>query len=507
MTKRLFSLLLIIAGFLAIIGCTTPTQGPKSSVTFDANGGKVNGLPMYITEYVEGVGMEQLPAPTKAGSTFIGWYLEDELVESIDKTQKGELTFVAKWEAFEYKTPQTDQLKLTEEYEGKDFFDDGIGVVSVVQYVDGDTTIVRTLNGHKLTIRYQGIDTPESTYKVEAWGYAASNFTKQKLQNAETIVLQTEDGRPGKEHADSTGNRYLAWVWADGRLVNLEIVESGLAHSKATTSRYAEYFADAVKPLTAARVRIYGEKDPDYDYSTIYEAMSLKELREKYGTAEAINQELDKGKRVKITGIVTRKNGLTSAYLQQTGVNEETGELETYGVYLYGGYEENYKLEVGYSVIVTGQIGYYSGSLQITDVTRSHVSIQSMNSKDEILIEEVNDLNSYVSNEQRVGNTIKITTPLTITRYYDATAEDSEATTLDATYKDKSGVTRTVSIRIDKNITLRDENGERITSGSYFVGKTFNSLICVVGYYDPSQNDVHDGKIQLMLTLMEDIEF
>lgn len=507
MTKRIFSLFLVIVGILTIIGCTTPTSGVKSKANFDANGGKVNGLAFYVAEYEEGVGMDKLPSATKPGSTFLGWYLEDEKIEIIDKTQKGEITLVAKWEEFEYVTPQTDSVKLTADYEGKDFFEDGIGEVSVVQYVDGDTTIFRTLKGHKITVRYEGIDTPESTYKVEAWGFAASNFTKEKLQNAETIVLQTENGLPGKDNADSTNKRYLAWVWADGRLINLEIVECGLANAKASTTKYAENFSAAVKRLTAARVRIYGEKDPDFDYSTTYESMSLKELREKYGTPEAINQELDKGKRVKIAGIVTRKNGVASAYLQQTGINEETGELETYGVYLYGGYDENYKLEVGYSVIITGQIGYYSGSLQITNVTRSHVSIQNMNSKDDIQIEEVEDLHSYVADEQKVGNIIKITTPLTVTRYYDATAVDSEATTLDATYKDASGVTRTISIRIDANVALFDENGDRITSGSYFAGKTFKSLTCVVGYYDPSQNNVHDGKIQLMLTLMSDIEF
>ena len=43
-------------------------------------------------------------------------------------------------------TPYTDQLKLTVDYEGKDYYDDGIGVVQVVQYVDGDTTIFKTGN-------------------------------------------------------------------------------------------------------------------------------------------------------------------------------------------------------------------------------------------------------------------------------------------------------------------------------------------------------------------------
>ena len=41
-------------------------------------------------------------------------------------------------------TPYTDGLKLTREYEGKDFLTDGIGVVQLVSPVDGDTAIFRS---------------------------------------------------------------------------------------------------------------------------------------------------------------------------------------------------------------------------------------------------------------------------------------------------------------------------------------------------------------------------
>ena len=323
-------LVLLVVSILTLASCTNTGQTEVvSKINLDAAGGKVNGQSYATIEYTEGVGLETLPKPTQAGYTFIGWELDGEIIETISSSQKGDISLVAKWQAFEYKTPQTDSLKLTADYEGKDFYEDGIGEVTVLQYVDGDTTIVRTTKGHKLTIRYNGIDTPESTYKVEAWGFAAAEFTETKLRNAKTIVLTTENGLPGKDNADTTGNRYLAWVWADGRLVNLEIVENALANAKATTTQYAEYFLNAVAPVSAARVRIYGEKDPKFDYSTTYEEMSLKELRETYGTADAINQELDKGKKVKISGTITRKNGTASAYLQQVGINEETGEMET----------------------------------------------------------------------------------------------------------------------------------------------------------------------------------
>lgn len=501
MKQRLFSLLLIIVSILTMVSCTTPAA--SYTVTFDADGGRVNGKTVYTTEYKKGEGMSDLPSATKAGYSFSGWYLDDELITSISPEQEGELTLKAKWTAFEYKTPITDSVTLTADYQNKDYYDDGIGVVTVLQYVDGDTTIVRTKNGHKVTIRYLGVDTPESTYTVEPWGFAAANHTKETLKNAKTIVLQTDNGKPGKDNADSTGKRYLAWVWADGKLINLELVELALANSRASDTTLADKFLEAVRPVSLAKVRVYGEKDPDYDYSTTYEQMSLKELHETYGTADAINKELDKGKKVKVSGTIVRKVGITSAYLQQYYIDEETGEERCYGIYLYGGFNENPRLGVGYSVIITGTIGYYLGSLQISDVSTSNVKVQSMNNRDEIRITEVEDLYNFTQDTSQIGNLIQITTPLTITTFYDT--PDSNAFSLTASYQDKNGVTRTITIRIDQNITLRDPNGDRITTGEYFKGKTFDSLVTVVGYYDPSQNEVHDGSIQLMLVLMSDI--
>ena len=123
---------------------------------------------------------------------------------------------------------------------------------------------------------------------------------------------------PDPENVDTTGNRHLAWVWADGRLLNLQIVEVGLANSKASATTYDSEFIDAIKPLIAAKVRIYGQDDPDYDYSKDYIDMNLKEVHEKYGTPEAILDKKDAGKKIRVHGVVSRKIGSGSAFLQQT---------------------------------------------------------------------------------------------------------------------------------------------------------------------------------------------
>ena len=140
-------------------------------------------------------------------------------------------------DTYNYVTPQTDALKLTDAWEGKDFVKDGIGEVTVSQFVDGDTAHFKTKSGEKITCRFSGVNTPESTYKVEPWGFAASSFTKSKLKNAYKIVLQSEDM---SERFDSTGERYLTWVWlisedGDSRLLNLELVEVALAKQKLMT--------------------------------------------------------------------------------------------------------------------------------------------------------------------------------------------------------------------------------------------------------------------------------
>ena len=82
-------------------------------------------------------------------------------------------------DTYNYVTPETDALKLSASWEGKDFVKDGIGEVTVSQFVDGDTAHFKTKNGEKVTVRFSGVNTPESTYKVEPWGFAASKYTKK----------------------------------------------------------------------------------------------------------------------------------------------------------------------------------------------------------------------------------------------------------------------------------------------------------------------------------------
>lgn len=220
----------------------------------------------------------------------------------------------------EIPTPNTDKLTLDESlYLGKEFLRDGIGVVQYVSNIDGDTTLFKS-GSTIFTVRYLGIDTPESTYKVEPWGFAAARFVKKTLEDAQlkkkTIVLQAE---PNKNRFDSTGKRYLAWVWVDGRLLNLEIVEKCYSASKAAGTTYAVQMNQASIDAEAFGTRIWNRKlrDPDYDYSETGVYMNLEEIHEKYNNPSSLQSELDKGKKIRVQGIVSRRMSIGAAYIQQ----------------------------------------------------------------------------------------------------------------------------------------------------------------------------------------------
>ena len=282
-------------------------------------------------------------------------------------------------DTYPWPTTQTDSLKLTKDYAGKDFITDGIGEVSnVVRYVDGDTTVFKLANGKEVTIRYNGVNTPESTYRIEPWGYAASRYNKKLFADAlakgAKIVLEAE---PNSDRVDTTGTRYLAWIWlvfpnGDSRLVNLELAELGYGLVKnASGTQYEKNFNDAMYDISKYKLRVYGEKDPGFDYSNEAKEMTIKEIRETYGTEEAVNENTGVNgdssfvsPLIKVTGVVAKKSGSANAYIQQYDAEDD----QYYGIYVYGGYNSITNLIEGCSVQITGKIGYYYGSLQITDI-------------------------------------------------------------------------------------------------------------------------------------------
>lgn len=99
------------------------------------------------------------------------------------------------------------------------------GTYKVVKFDDGDTIAV-DMNGHEETVRFIGVDTPEThdpRKVVQCFGMAAAAFTKQ-LIGSQPVRLEAD---PLSSNRDRY-NRLLRYIYLpDGRLVNAEIIKQG----------------------------------------------------------------------------------------------------------------------------------------------------------------------------------------------------------------------------------------------------------------------------------------
>lgn len=99
------------------------------------------------------------------------------------------------------------------------------GYYKVTKFDDGDTIAVN-MNGKSETIRFIGVDTPEThdpRKNVQCYGQAAASFTKNLIGN-----------QPVRLEADPLGtnrdrySRLLRYVYLpDGTLVNAELIKQG----------------------------------------------------------------------------------------------------------------------------------------------------------------------------------------------------------------------------------------------------------------------------------------
>jgi micrococcal nuclease len=155
-----------------------------------------------------------------------------------------------------------DEVTLDNDYEGKSFINDGIGKVTLSRTIDGDTAyFYDDITKGLVKARFLGIDTPESTLQKEPWGKSASMFTADKLSKAGVIVLETEGARK------DTYDRYLAWIWIDGKLLNLELLQNAYTGAKISSqSKYFKIFIEVEAVVSKTGRRFWGEIDPSYNY-------------------------------------------------------------------------------------------------------------------------------------------------------------------------------------------------------------------------------------------------
>ena len=370
--------------------------------------------------------------------------------------------------------------------------------VTVKTYVDGDTVHfyvpTTVMPSGVLKGRFLAINTPESTGKIEEYGKAASNFTKQTLQNAVSIILESDTS---EWNADSTGDRYLVWVWyktaemEDYRNLNIEILQNGLAiASNSGGNIYGDIALAAIAQAKAQKLHVHsGQKDPDFFYGEAVE-LDLKELRS--------NVEEYNGIKVAFTGVVT-VNSNSSVYV-------ETYDSETdmyYGMSVYYGYGlsgDGLKiLDVGNEVRIVGTVQYYEtgGTWQVSGLT-----YRAMKPNDPNNIQKLSEGHapSYVLTDPArfVSGTVDVVVDETVTTLPYAKLAMSTSVRMENLYvkdvyttdneESSSNGAMTLTCEVNgvtvyiRTVVLLDANGQLVTEDAY-LGKTID-VRGVVDYFD-----------------------
>lgn len=244
--------------------------------------------------------------------------------------------------------------------------------VTVHAFIDGDTTHFNVpsgiVPGDILKARYLGINTPESTGIIEPWGKKASAYTKETLSKATSIIIESDND---KWNADSTGGRYLVWVWyktaemTEYRNLNLEILQQGLAFgSNAADNAYSEYTMGALNQAKQLKYYVFSkDKDPEFYYGGA-QNVTLKELK--------LNYEPYKDQLVRFEAVVVKRSGAT-IYLEE--YDAETDMY--YGMQVFCGYNTPGNvmqvLSIGNRVMMVGTLQYYEngGTWQISNIKYS----------------------------------------------------------------------------------------------------------------------------------------
>lgn len=197
---------------------------------------------------------------------------EESITKSFSVTLKKGLLYEVPT-TFNYDGPVFPTAKVSID----DFWSGNSGLISATlgSCVDGDTARFNfvDVNGRSTneSFRFLVVDTAETnhpTIGAEPFGKPASVYTCKLLSDAEEIYLQSD---PVSGSRDDHG-RMLGWIWADGELVQYNLVALGLADTKyAYYDDEAELYADL---LIAREVLARDEEvgrwsdllDPYWDY-------------------------------------------------------------------------------------------------------------------------------------------------------------------------------------------------------------------------------------------------
>lgn len=93
----------------------------------------------------------------------------------------------------------------------------------------------------------------------EPYGKEASNFTKEKLENAKKIEIEYDTNSAKTDKYE----RHLAWIWVDDCLLQEELVKMGLAKTYMLQDnyKYAGLLQENEYNAKQAKLRLWGNEE------------------------------------------------------------------------------------------------------------------------------------------------------------------------------------------------------------------------------------------------------
>lgn len=119
-------------------------------------------------------------------------------------------------------------------------------IVTLIRPVDGDTANFETKSYGKVNVRFSGVNTPETkhpTLGLEYYGNESSDFTEQKLREANTIEIEWDLTQ------SPSRNRPIGIIFVDGINLNILLVKAGYGDLRYLEDDmpYAREYIEALK--------------------------------------------------------------------------------------------------------------------------------------------------------------------------------------------------------------------------------------------------------------------
>ena len=257
-----------------------------------------------------------------------------------------------------------------------------------------------------LKLRYLGIDTPESTGQIQEWGKTASNFNKSKLKEATEIYVESNDG---KWNLDSTGSRYLGYVWyktaqdTELKCLNLEILQEGLSYAKSLGDLcYKDIFQSTYSQSNALELPVFSKAasswrfDDNSDSFIDAQGWILGSTKSNKNIVSFTQDKLEKNNNIHlydsqftliddaqdIINILNKEDSKTTKYEYYIGIdikgriNYFTGEIDSGVAYTTTSQEEAAKVYVEKDA---SKPGYYNMYVNGEDNVKNYITINSSN--------------------------------------------------------------------------------------------------------------------------------